>query len=173
MAFFDNVGMLGPFFTSLFSIFFALVVLIFGKQPKPYMDEVFHIPQVQKYCEHRFNEWDPMITTLPGLYFCSWLFVEALAVVLKQDVKIICMPLFLRMINIVFNMGNIWVMYRILGKLNEMKASKSKNMKVLYYNLNYIYIYIIHYIKYIVHYKLYIYNLYYKLASYKLVRSHT
>ena len=81
-----------------------------------------------------------MITTLPGLYFCSWLFVEALAVVLKQDVKIICMPLFLRMINIVFNMGNIWVMYRILGKLNEMKASKSKNMKVLYYNLNYIYI---------------------------------
>lgn len=31
-------------------------------------DEVFHVPQAQKYCEGRFNEWDDKITTPPGLY---------------------------------------------------------------------------------------------------------
>ncbi|KAF4663189.1 glucosyltransferase [Perkinsus chesapeaki] len=38
--------------------------------PKPYMDEIFHIPQTQVYCDgHNFAEWDDHITTLPGLYF--------------------------------------------------------------------------------------------------------
>lgn len=31
-------------------------------------DEVFHIPQAQKYCEGRFLEWDDKITTPPGLF---------------------------------------------------------------------------------------------------------
>lgn len=31
-------------------------------------DEPFHVPQTQRYCEGRWREWDPMITTLPGLY---------------------------------------------------------------------------------------------------------
>lgn len=30
-------------------------------------DEVFHIPQAQKYCEGKFLEWDDKITTPPGL----------------------------------------------------------------------------------------------------------
>ncbi|KAG6224291.1 hypothetical protein E4U34_000451 [Claviceps purpurea] len=34
-------------------------------------DEVFHIPQAQKYCEGRFLEWDDKITTPPGLYIFS------------------------------------------------------------------------------------------------------
>ena len=126
MAFFDHMNMLGPFFTSLFSLCFGLTVLVFGKQPNAYMDEVFHIPQAQKYCEHRFNEWDPMITTLPGLYFCSWIFIEALAVLLHQEAKTICIPLFLRIINVVFNVGIIWVIYRILRKLNELNSRKAK-----------------------------------------------
>ena len=32
-----------------------------------HQDEVFHVPQAQKYCEGRFNEWDDKITTPPGL----------------------------------------------------------------------------------------------------------
>ncbi|EHK50356.1 glycosyltransferase family 59 protein [Trichoderma atroviride IMI 206040] len=34
--------------------------------PEPYLDEVFHIPQAQRYCEGRFLEWDDKITTPPG-----------------------------------------------------------------------------------------------------------
>lgn len=30
-------------------------------------DEVFHIPQAQRYCEGRFRDWDDKITTPPGL----------------------------------------------------------------------------------------------------------
>lgn len=31
-------------------------------------DEPFHANQTQKYCQGRFREWDPKITTFPGLY---------------------------------------------------------------------------------------------------------
>ncbi|CAI4210937.1 unnamed protein product [Parascedosporium putredinis] len=34
-------------------------------------DEIFHIPQAQRYCEGRWTEWDDKITTPPGLYAVS------------------------------------------------------------------------------------------------------
>lgn len=39
--------------------------------PEPYLDEIFHIPQAQKYCQLRWTEWDDKITTPPGLYAVS------------------------------------------------------------------------------------------------------
>ncbi|KAI1148284.1 DIE2/ALG10 family-domain-containing protein [Nemania diffusa] len=42
--------------------------------PKPYLDEVFHIPQAQVYCEGRYLEWDDKITTPPGLYLSTIVF---------------------------------------------------------------------------------------------------
>ncbi|KAM7212996.1 DIE2/ALG10 family domain containing protein [Rhypophila decipiens] len=39
--------------------------------PEPYLDEVFHIPQAQTYCQGRFWDWDDKITTPPGLYLFS------------------------------------------------------------------------------------------------------
>ena len=30
-------------------------------------DEIFHIPQTQKYCAGDWKSWDPKITTFPGL----------------------------------------------------------------------------------------------------------
>ncbi|ROV99487.1 hypothetical protein VMCG_06398 [Cytospora schulzeri] len=35
---------------------------------EPYLDEVFHIPQAQKYCMGKWSEWDDKITTPPGLW---------------------------------------------------------------------------------------------------------
>ncbi|XP_006652483.1 dol-P-Glc:Glc(2)Man(9)GlcNAc(2)-PP-Dol alpha-1,2-glucosyltransferase isoform X2 [Oryza brachyantha] len=46
--------------------------------PDPYMDEIFHIPQVQRYCRGDFLTWDPMITTPPGLYYISLAYVASL-----------------------------------------------------------------------------------------------
>nr|XP_043635127.1 dol-P-Glc:Glc(2)Man(9)GlcNAc(2)-PP-Dol alpha-1,2-glucosyltransferase isoform X2 [Erigeron canadensis] len=46
--------------------------------PQPYMDEIFHVPQVQEYCKGNFRSWDPMITTPPGLYFFSLAYVASL-----------------------------------------------------------------------------------------------
>ncbi|PSS05152.1 DIE2/ALG10 family-domain-containing protein [Coniella lustricola] len=39
--------------------------------PEPYLDEIFHIPQAQKYCQGRWSYWDDKITTPPGLYLIS------------------------------------------------------------------------------------------------------
>lgn len=39
---------------------------------QPYMDEKFHIPQAQKYCEGNFFSYDPKITTPPGLYVLTY-----------------------------------------------------------------------------------------------------
>ncbi|EKG21481.1 Glycosyltransferase ALG10 [Macrophomina phaseolina MS6] len=41
--------------------------------PEPYLDEVFHVGQAQVYCAGNFSQWDPKITTPPGLYFLSYL----------------------------------------------------------------------------------------------------
>jgi alpha-1,2-glucosyltransferase len=44
-----------------------------------YMDEIFHVPQSQTYCQGRFNEWNNKITTFPGLYFTALGYVRAIA----------------------------------------------------------------------------------------------
>ncbi|OJJ58516.1 hypothetical protein ASPSYDRAFT_89258 [Aspergillus sydowii CBS 593.65] len=40
--------------------------------PEPYLDEAFHIPQAQAYWAHKWTQWDPKITTPPGLYIFSY-----------------------------------------------------------------------------------------------------
>ncbi|ESQ40154.1 hypothetical protein EUTSA_v10013300mg [Eutrema salsugineum] len=46
--------------------------------PEPYMDEIFHVPQAQQYCNGNLRSWDPMITTPPGLYYLSLAHVASL-----------------------------------------------------------------------------------------------
>ena len=45
----------------------------------PYMDELFHVPQAQRWCAGRLGEYDPKITTLPGLYGVALLWRDALS----------------------------------------------------------------------------------------------
>lgn len=55
----------------LFSLAYYILTLTEEHVPKPYMDEVFHIPQAQHYCRFELLTWDEKITTLPGLYLTS------------------------------------------------------------------------------------------------------
>uniref|UniRef100_A0A0E0KSH0 Dol-P-Glc:Glc(2)Man(9)GlcNAc(2)-PP-Dol alpha-1,2-glucosyltransferase n=2 Tax=Oryza punctata TaxID=4537 RepID=A0A0E0KSH0_ORYPU len=55
-----------------------LAALVDSIVPDLYMDEIFHIPQVQRYCRGDFLTWDPMITTPPGLYYISLAYVASL-----------------------------------------------------------------------------------------------
>lgn len=41
--------------------------------PQPYLDEFFHIPQAQAYWFGKWSQWDPKITTPPGLYVYSYI----------------------------------------------------------------------------------------------------
>ncbi|KAF9213903.1 glucosyltransferase [Podila verticillata] len=63
-------------------------------QPHPYMDEIFHIPQAQRYCAGDYWTWDPKLTTPPGLYVIS-----NLLLFLQRPV---CSTYFLRLTNLIY-----------------------------------------------------------------------
>jgi len=53
---------------ALFAVSVGLAVLVDSVVPHPYMDEIFHIPQTERYLAGDFGSWDPKITTPPFLY---------------------------------------------------------------------------------------------------------
>ncbi|KAJ1498648.1 glucosyltransferase [Coelomomyces lativittatus] len=65
-----------------FLVFFSFTLWLLGlgfhlfnkTLTSPYMDEKFHVPQAQKYCQGQFYFWDPKITTPPGLYWITTAF---------------------------------------------------------------------------------------------------
>ncbi|USP76553.1 glycosyltransferase family 59 protein [Curvularia clavata] len=60
-------------FVLIASLTATWIEYVSSEVPKPYLDEFFHVPQAQKYCEGDYS-WDPKITTPPGLYLVSKLF---------------------------------------------------------------------------------------------------
>lgn len=48
---------------------------------EPYLDEVFHVRQAQAYYAGKIQTWDPKITTPPGLYLLSYLYLRTRAIV--------------------------------------------------------------------------------------------
>ncbi|KAL3852475.1 hypothetical protein ACJMK2_016113 [Sinanodonta woodiana] len=104
----------------LFVIFTGLTfIYVYHVQPTPYMDEVFHIPQAQQYCKGNFSFWDPMITTLPGLYMLSVGVMAPIGPLLSLDSAQICSPLTLRLMNVFFCLGNFCLIYTILKRMSK------------------------------------------------------
>lgn len=52
--------------------------LVGNHVPEPYLDEVFHIPQTYQYCQRNFEQWDPKITTPPGLYVLGFAYAKVI-----------------------------------------------------------------------------------------------
>ncbi|XP_074645221.1 dol-P-Glc:Glc(2)Man(9)GlcNAc(2)-PP-Dol alpha-1,2-glucosyltransferase-like [Tubulanus polymorphus] len=101
----------------------CILLKISNTQHGPYMDEIFHIRQASKYCEGEFSEWDPMITTLPGLYLVSTGIFQLVARLTDFKMGEICVTFWLRCINIGFSMGNfvllLLLIWHIHGKSKE------------------------------------------------------
>ena len=66
--------------------------------PLPYIDEIFHIPQAQRFCDSCTPEYDPKLTTPPGLYLVSKLLHSVLPGTKCKDVP------FLRSTNLILLM---------------------------------------------------------------------
>eukprot|EP00127_Corallochytrium_limacisporum_P001518 Clim_evm3s63 gene=Clim_evmTU3s63 len=94
----------------------ALLVLVYYMIPDPVMDEIFHIPQAQRYCRFNF-EMDPLITTPPGLYLSVLPQVVSLGLVVPK--KIICSTIALRATNVIFALANFLAMYLCLDVINS------------------------------------------------------
>ncbi|EFR00010.1 hypothetical protein MGYG_03017 [Nannizzia gypsea CBS 118893] len=56
--------------------------------PDPYLDEVFHVRQAQAYWDHRWQQWDPKITTPPGLYLVSYAVASFSATLFGRPVEL-------------------------------------------------------------------------------------
>ncbi|KAH9518944.1 putative Dol-P-Glc:Glc(2)Man(9)GlcNAc(2)-PP-Dol alpha-1,2-glucosyltransferase [Bulinus truncatus] len=114
--------------------------LIQNVQKDPYMDEIFHVPQAQQYCKHNFSNWDPMITTLPGLYLISIVILNSVTLfndMFGVNFTDICTTQNLRAFNLLFCAGNFILLYLLGKKLNgsDVTDNKYKN-KEKYANQN-------------------------------------
>ncbi|KAE9297150.1 hypothetical protein PF008_g23819 [Phytophthora fragariae] len=85
-------------------LFIWLLNAVNNTVPEPYMDEIFHIPQAQKFCEGHYDEWDPKITTFPGLYLASTLYAKAASTL---GFGAFCSVSVLRSVNVMFAVGNV------------------------------------------------------------------
>ncbi|XP_009908489.2 dol-P-Glc:Glc(2)Man(9)GlcNAc(2)-PP-Dol alpha-1,2-glucosyltransferase [Dryobates pubescens] len=97
----------------------------------PYMDEVFHVPQAQAYCHGRFLQWDPMITTLPGLYLVSVGVVKPAAWLFGWTGSVVCSAGMLRFINLLFTAGNFYLLYLLLLKIHQKNKAVSGFQRIL------------------------------------------
>ena len=55
-------------FVLVWSIVIYLFLLVNESVVDPYMDEIFHLPQTQHWCEGRIDHWNDKISTGPALY---------------------------------------------------------------------------------------------------------
>ncbi|XP_019732677.1 dol-P-Glc:Glc(2)Man(9)GlcNAc(2)-PP-Dol alpha-1,2-glucosyltransferase [Hippocampus comes] len=125
----------GYIFTALCSTNFLVSCLLFSKvtreQREPYMDEIFHVPQAQKYCEGKFNQWDPMITTLPGLYLVSVGIIKPVVRLANMNGEVVCSTAMLRFINLLFNCGNLYLLYRLICRLHPKEKTRTAARRIL------------------------------------------
>ncbi|XP_071497858.1 dol-P-Glc:Glc(2)Man(9)GlcNAc(2)-PP-Dol alpha-1,2-glucosyltransferase-like isoform X1 [Diadema antillarum] len=116
------------------SVHVAVTLMIFMEvdktQPSPYMDEIFHIPQAQLYCNGSFTEWNPKITTLPGLYLSSVGLLKPLALLLEADLVDLCSVTTLRSINILFAVGCLFIIYHTLCVIH-CPNTKTEEIKII------------------------------------------
>ncbi|GFR33363.1 dol-P-Glc:Glc(2)Man(9)GlcNAc(2)-PP-Dol alpha-1,2-glucosyltransferase [Trichonephila clavata] len=88
---------------------------------EPYMDEIFHFPQAVKYYKGIYKEWDPKITTPPGLYLFTVGILNPVSKITNLDVdKLACF----RLVNLCFTIGTIYVVYRILQHHHKENESR-------------------------------------------------
>ncbi|KAJ3676673.1 hypothetical protein LUZ60_004085 [Juncus effusus] len=108
--------------------------------PHPYMDEIFHVPQAQKYCNGDFWYWDPMITTPPGLYGLSLAYIAYLFpfkfITNQQSFSSLCTTPILRSTNIILTIICSILIHDIMMVLkpgmNEKKATRYAILAGLY-----------------------------------------
>ncbi|OLN98044.1 Dol-P-Glc:Glc(2)Man(9)GlcNAc(2)-PP-Dol alpha-1,2-glucosyltransferase [Colletotrichum chlorophyti] len=91
-------GIMHTSYTIIFLLGWIWCSNVMANVDKPYLDEVFHIPQAQKFCQGRWSEWDDKITTPPGLYILSKYYLQ---IMMRPD----CSVLDLRGVNIIAIIG--------------------------------------------------------------------
>ncbi|KAJ0244062.1 Dol-P-Glc:Glc(2)Man(9)GlcNAc(2)-PP-Dol alpha-1,2-glucosyltransferase [Hirschfeldia incana] len=127
--------------TSLWVI--PMSIIVNYTVPDPYMDEIFHVPQAQQYCNGNFKSWDPMITTPPGLYYLSLAYVANLFPVIllmrttstSQSFSEACCTSALRSTNAVFAVLCGVLVYEIIRFLGPSLSDRKATLMALVMSL--------------------------------------
>ncbi|CAD7696204.1 unnamed protein product [Ostreobium quekettii] len=116
----------------------AIGHLVSGTVREGYMDEIFHIPQTQRYCAGEFWAWDPKITTLPGFHLlgAAWgsslgYFLGSLGILSEEGP---CSTTLLRAMNSALLIANARLLYLIHAKVqthNHKGAQKDEHHSFL------------------------------------------
>ncbi|PAA61693.1 hypothetical protein BOX15_Mlig022059g2, partial [Macrostomum lignano] len=96
----------------------CLIMQLDRVQPSAYMDEIFHVPMAQKYCQGIYTEWDSKITTPPGLYAMSAAVLRLAGKLTgssSTDTNSLCSVFFLRLTNLVYFLISFLSVYGILS----------------------------------------------------------
>jgi alpha-1,2-glucosyltransferase len=117
MSFSDGRFALLLYFVSLPVVWWLINVAV----TQPYMDEIFHVPQTQRFCALDFTHWDDKITTLPGLYLFSTLFSFAAG----------CSVASLRFFNLLWSIGCAWVLNELLSQWQPHLTPEQRRWKLL------------------------------------------
>lgn len=64
-------------------------------------------------------QWDPMITTLPGLYLVSVGIIKPVVWLTDLTGAVVCSTAMLRFVNLLFNCGNLYLLYLLICKLHH------------------------------------------------------
>lgn len=94
---------------------------IFSVVAKPYMDEIFHVPQAQKICNGNLTYYDPKLTTPPGLYIVSYIRIWLRDRILRQRMNLTCDTIDLRRTNHLIAISNLFTVVLI-----QLTAANSK-----------------------------------------------
>lgn len=70
-------------------------------------------------------QWDPMITTLPGLYLVSVGVIKPIVWLIDLTGDVVCSTAMLRFINLLFNSGNLYLLYVLICKLHQREKVRS------------------------------------------------
>ncbi|POG62087.1 uncharacterized protein OCT59_004086 [Rhizophagus irregularis] len=96
-------------------ILIIVAYLVNDYVPDPYMDEVFHVSQAKQYCEGNYYDWNPKLTTPPGLYLISNLILRPLSLL---STRYFCSTNFLRATNVLFGIGLYLILWKLTIKLH-------------------------------------------------------
>uniref|UniRef100_A0A7S0S2Y7 Dol-P-Glc:Glc(2)Man(9)GlcNAc(2)-PP-Dol alpha-1,2-glucosyltransferase n=1 Tax=Chlamydomonas leiostraca TaxID=1034604 RepID=A0A7S0S2Y7_9CHLO len=102
----------------------AVLSIINARVPDSYMDEPFHVGQTQKYCRGLFSEWDPKITTFPGLYVlgtaAGWLHYGAKQALGQQVLmEAACSTPTLRAVNTLLAVACLYTLHAVIAALRQ------------------------------------------------------
>lgn len=121
--------------------------IIYHHIAEPYMDEIFHIPQTQKFCNGKWTEYHPLISTLPGLYLPPAMFSRMIQLHKPLNIPFVvnCSSTYLRFFNLLYIICAVPLIQTILQHLHPIFSMEIINhftLEILLFPIHFFFIFL-------------------------------